>query len=1060
MSDRQTRLQALARLLDRRGLESAGDSGAMPLERQGVLEAVNESQERLLEVPGVDVGAIRRVRDLADVERRLRDGAPVSPVEQVAYEAIVLPKERPVFRVQEEDVVPFAQTDLNLLPPDVRAQLSKGPARFSPWLRSVCRVNLSNRGTVPYVGTAFVVGEDLLLTNRHVAQLFANGEGDAVQVVDAFKPRTAFGHWKHRREFDHNVSEEQLAGAVAPIVAIEWIHPTWDAALLRVGTLPGQDKHPLEGRPPLRLRAERLTNEEFQSRPIAVLGYPAFAATGDPTYEDVQRLVFENVFQVKRFQPGRAVGYVTRSFGTPTQLEVLQHDASTLGGNSGSAVVDLETGEVLGLHFSGISYTANYAVPASALAADPLVRRARINFFGTVPPVASGGGAPAQQVTVQREAVVIPDLSRVGGDVLAEMSRADGLSEAMRTAVEQAMVDGPVDAASVTSSEEEAPSGPPPAVIVYLPGIMGSHLADADSGERYWLDPLALLFGRFADHLTMHGGRVDPTRRVRANGLVNWAYGKAMRRWRALGLEVVPHAYDWRLPFQTLADELQEHLESVHARWPETPVWIVAHSMGGVVAATWAARHERGLQRITGAVTIGSPLAGAYTPVEVLRGTYGLLSTLSGVSFRHRKEDLQRMAATFPGMLSMLPDPRVFPAAPGEVETVRLYESNIWRVHAPEQEILDAALRLKDVLHTTPLHGKQHAILCDGFPTVAAVEPGVGGIPEPVIAEAGDGTVPARSSAPLDIKDRVYRADGYRHGDLLNHPGVIAAVVELVRHGTVTVLPRWQRPADPLARLPVPAEEAVAEASVESPAERAALFRQRAQDGTIGEDDLRWLYEPGTHVHVGADCGCDAEVASADEGMVVLPEGVVLESLGAVELSGPEWVSRYPTDRTTATLVQPFRRNVQRFITALEAAGVQVKINATLRPPQRAYLMRYAWEIAAGTIAPSAVPPMGGVAISWVHPSAAASLSAAKQMVNAYGLAFRPSLKSRHMEGRAIDMTISWTGRVQVIDGTGSEVTLDAARGQSSNPTLHALGRSFGVIKLLSDPPHWSDDGH
>jgi hypothetical protein len=29
-----------------------------------------------------------------------------------------------------------------------------------------------------------------------------------------------------------------------------------------------------------------------------------------------------------------------------------------------------------------------------------------------------------------------------------------------------------------------------------------------------------------------------------------------------------------------------------------------------------------------------------------------------------------------------------------------------------------------------------------------------------------------------------------------------------------------------------------------------------------------------------------------------------------------------------------------------------------------------------------------------------------------------------------------------------------------SNPELIKVGATFGVMKLVSDPPHWSDDGH
>jgi V8-like Glu-specific endopeptidase len=42
---------------------------------------------------------------------------------------------------------------------------------------------------------------------------------------------------------------------------------------------------------------------------------------------------------------------------------VFSHDASTLGGNSGSAVVDLGSngGSVIGLHFGGMSREQNWA---------------------------------------------------------------------------------------------------------------------------------------------------------------------------------------------------------------------------------------------------------------------------------------------------------------------------------------------------------------------------------------------------------------------------------------------------------------------------------------------------------------------------------------------------------------------------------------------------------------------------------------------------------------------------------------------------------------------------
>ena len=171
-------------------------------------------------------------------------------------------------------------------------------------------------------------------------------------------------------------------------------------------------------------------------------------------------------------------------------------------------------------------------------------------------------------------------------------------------------------------------------------------------------------------------------------------------------------------------------------------------------------------------------------------------------------------------------------------------------------------------------------------------------------------------------------------------------------------------------------------------------------------------------------------------------------------LSGPAWVSEFPTRTDTAALLPAFAASVDRFINALEASGATVVISATLRPPERAYLMHYAYRVAHGGLPAASVPAMADVDINWVHPSAAASKVAAKQMVTGYGIVYAPALSSRHSEGRAIDMTI--TGHIGKTFNNASNQSV-----QVNNATqLHALGATFGVIKLPSDPPHWSDDGH
>jgi hypothetical protein len=187
-------------------------------------------------------------------------------------------------------------------------------------------------------------------------------------------------------------------------------------------------------------------------------------------------------------------------------------------------------------------------------------------------------------------------------------------------------------------------------------------------------------------------------------------------------------------------------------------------------------------------------------------------------------------------------------------------------------------------------------------------------------------------------------------------------------------------------------------------------------------------------------------------------------------VSGANWVNWANTHAKNSTSVEDldpsFRANVTSFIKALEDAGAEVDISTTRRSAKRAYLMHWAWLIALGKSKASEADSMIGVDIEWDHKDETKTENGAQQMVNGFGLAVppastvAPSLTSNHITGKAIDMTITWSGKIKIKNKQGIETEVEFMENVNKNTSLHAIGASYLVKKLTIDRPHWSFDGH
>ena len=340
------RLKSFLKLISRKhGLETTLEAAAATVAPAGTGFESMESPAAAAAQSGVE--SVLRGRD-------------VSPDQQAGMEALIIPKLRPAVDVVDGK---FNVTH------ELWTHLSSNIAireRIEGIIPSVGRIELPGNQRYPYGGTGFIVGNNLIMTNRHVAAIFANGLGDR---------RLAFKA-EYKAGIDFLRERDRDTGPTLMVKRVALIHPYWDMALLEVES-PG-------GRKPVKLSLADVA--DLDGHEIVIIGFPAFDPRNDAAEQDK---LFDSVYGVKRLQPGELHGRAdTESFGKV--LSAAAHDCSTLGGNSGSAVFDLATGDVIALHFGGRYQEKNFAVPAFELGRDGRVVDAGVQFAGT-----PTGGTPA-----------------------------------------------------------------------------------------------------------------------------------------------------------------------------------------------------------------------------------------------------------------------------------------------------------------------------------------------------------------------------------------------------------------------------------------------------------------------------------------------------------------------------------------------------------------------------------------------------------------------------------------------------------------------------------------
>ncbi|MFM9957274.1 MAG: DNA/RNA non-specific endonuclease [Phycisphaerales bacterium] len=291
----------------------------------------------------------------------------------MGLEAIIRAKGRPVLAIAHDSAV------IQLGPADAKTwktRLQKVQAVLTPAIRAIGRIEVGGHDRADWLGTGWLIAPDVVVTNRHVAVEFARASAGSATGF-AFRASPSGGSMSASIDFIEEIGRSDSARTfpLSEVLHIEDDDGP-DMALMRVTTSTGGTPIALHG-------------SASKSKMVAVVGYPA-RDTRNLDQKLMDRL-FGEVYETKRLAPGEVTG---------KKDGFVLHDCTTLGGNSGSPVLDLATGQAVALHFAGRYRETNYAVPADVVA-DVLgrVTRGESKRTYSIPAPANGGAVAAHAVS-------------------------------------------------------------------------------------------------------------------------------------------------------------------------------------------------------------------------------------------------------------------------------------------------------------------------------------------------------------------------------------------------------------------------------------------------------------------------------------------------------------------------------------------------------------------------------------------------------------------------------------------------------------------------------------
>lgn len=195
-----------------------------------------------------------------------------------------------------------------------------------------------------FAGTGFLIHENLILTNRHVLQQIADKTEKGWQLDG--KAFIDFGHEFRAQETLHRRQLKMVVFWGAEVIKTSGPidHARLDLVVIELATAKEEDV-------PRRVFCFDNSTDWTKSEPlIYTIGYAGQPANGIDSLSLLEQL-FQTTWGCKRLAPGKVV-----EDKPEVNQWTLNHDATTLGGNSGSviSVIGREYAAV-GLHYGGRS---------------------------------------------------------------------------------------------------------------------------------------------------------------------------------------------------------------------------------------------------------------------------------------------------------------------------------------------------------------------------------------------------------------------------------------------------------------------------------------------------------------------------------------------------------------------------------------------------------------------------------------------------------------------------------------------------------------------------------